>query len=452
MLDITREAFNNVAVRARAGRCLIVSVAPPFRMAYWPEARGLVGGLGLPDAMASKLGETGAQSRLLTALADKGTDGAVFRPGRIGFSLGPRSIREREKLRERRRSVSFPGRCSREVVLGAPELTAEGLPADGFVDVRFKRWDGLADWDRGRESVNDVCAYLFQTRGRSCAVTLFSGLAEVPAGLWEFIYERRRVRVGWMAADLAGLGEMRGFEEWREGSIAFRNLERLGDGGLWPHILLPASATNVRLLPELTLALVEGTRGASIEIVPAPMAGLAAPSVAPSVGQRPEAGACRAQRSPEAPGVEDYVEALLAIYRDPRIPLRLVSPLSWVAARVNSETPMVSSLAAAGAEVAVVPDGSLYAGEQAVGLEGWRLGNALEDAREIRWERLDVMPEAYASSVKPERCLSCDWRWRCGGVDAAVMQAEEAARGGQAGADAGRMPAPGVWTFLLPAD
>jgi radical SAM protein with 4Fe4S-binding SPASM domain len=140
--------------------------------------------------------------------------------------------------------------------------------------------------------------------------------------------------------------------------------------------------------------------------------------------------------------VEDYVEALLAIYRDPRIPLRLVSPLSWVATRVRSEAPMVSSLAAVGADVAVLPNGALYAGELAVGLVGWRLGNALEDAGEILWERLDAMPEAFASSVKPERCLGCDWRWRCGGVDAAVMLAEEAAGQGTGGRDAGRMPAP----------
>jgi radical SAM protein with 4Fe4S-binding SPASM domain len=173
------------------------------------------------------------------------------------------------------------------------------------------------------------------------------------------------------------------------------------------------------------LALVEATRGATVEVVPAPLACPPVPCNVRAVDQAAEAERFQRLRSLQPPGLEDCVEALLRIYRDPRIPLRLVSPLSWVAARVNSEAPMVSSLAAAGAEVAVLPDGSLYAGEEAAGREDWRLGNVLDDAQEIRWERLDAMPETFASSVKPERCVSCDWRWRCGGVDAAVVLLEE---------------------------
>jgi len=119
----------------------------------------------------------------------------------------------------------------------------------------------------------------------------------------------------------------------------------------------------------------------------------------------------------------------------------LVAPLSWVAARVDSTQPLVSSPAAVGAELAVLPNGDLHAAEAAVDLERWRLGNVLQGAKDIRWERLDVMPEVFSNATMPAKCLGCDWRYRCGGVDASLLLLEEAAGQGPAGNSAGGAPA-----------
>lgn len=110
------------------------------------------------------------------------------------------------------------------------------------------------------------------------------------------------------------------------------------------------------------------------------------------------------------------------------MPLKLVSPLSWVSARVDSPLPLLGSPASAGAEVAVLPNGELYAGESAVGLERWRLGNATENPKDIRWERLDFVAEAFSNATMPEKCKRCDWRYRCGGVDASALLLPEARR------------------------
>ncbi len=192
-------------------------------------------------------------------------------------------------------------------------------------------------------------------------------------------------------------------------------------------------------------------------MVPMPLLGRADIPGPSSAGQ--PGGSDTGVRGPGAPSVEAYVEALLAIYRNPQIRLRLVSPLSWVAARVEAQAPLPSSPAAVGAELAVLPNGDLYAGERAVGLERWRLGNVLQDPQDIRWERLDAMAEEYSNAMMPAECQGCDWRYRCGGVDASVRLMEEAAsqRPADAGRtqaapleDAGRMPAPLFELYCAP--
>jgi hypothetical protein len=90
-----------------------------------------------------------------------------------------------------------------------------------------------------------------------------------------------------------------------------------------------------------------------------------------------------------------YAEALLQIYHNTRIPLHRVWPQSWVAARIDSEVPLIPSQADAGAEVAVLANADLYAGEASVGLEPRRIGNILDDPTVLRWERLDVLPEVF---------------------------------------------------------
>jgi len=426
MRGLTGEALGNAAVRARDLRCVVASVAPPFRTAYWPDSKALVAQLGLPPALADKLGEPEGRSQLVGALAAKGAAGLPFRAGGAGSTAGPQDVRRKEALRRGRRSVVFLGRCSREVVLGALELVTDGLAPEGLVNVKFEGWDALEDWETGRECASAACAYLIQTRRCRCKVVLFTELKEVPADLWVFTYDRPRVRIGWAATELAAVGEPGEFAELRESSVALRHIEHVVNLGLWPHIVLPASDLNVRLLPQLTSALLEATRGGSIEIPPLPflggLGGLGHGAGSDHLSPGSNRGAVR------CPSAEAYAQALVAIYEERRIPLRLVSPLAWVAARVESEVPMASSLAAAGVEVAVLPDGELYAAEAAAGLESWRLGNVSEGHGGIRWERLDLMPEFFANSVRRGPCASCDWRWRCGGVGGEVVFSEEAAR------------------------
>jgi radical SAM protein with 4Fe4S-binding SPASM domain len=163
-------------------------------------------------------------------------------------------------------------------------------------------------------------------------------------------------------------------------------------------------------LGELVLSLIDVSRGGTIEIVPTPFlfghCGFAL-------------GSDRVDCAP--PKVESYIDSVLKIYCSRRIPLHLVSLLSWVKARFDAEIPLVSSPAEVGAEVAVLPNGDLYAGEFAVGTERWRLGNVLKDGEDLNWERLDAIPEACCRSMKPSECKSCAWRYRCGGLDASVM-------------------------------
>jgi radical SAM protein with 4Fe4S-binding SPASM domain len=97
---------------------------------------------------------------------------------------------------------------------------------------------------------------------------------------------------------------------------------------------------------------------------------------------------------------------------------------------------MVSSPAGVGAELAVLPDGDMYAGESLAGLDPWRLGNVLKDGTDLRWERLDSISEMAGYSLKPAKCAGCPWRYRCGGVDASILLLEErlAPNGAQGGA------------------
>jgi hypothetical protein len=97
------------------------------------------------------------------------------------------------------------------------------------------------------------------------------------------------------------------------------------------------------------------------------------------------------------------VAALLGIYRDKNIPLDLISPLSWVSARVRAEEPLVNSAASAGAKLVVLPNGDIYAGGTGIGLERWRIGNIFEEESKLRWERLDVIPEMQSTACAPER-------------------------------------------------
>jgi radical SAM protein with 4Fe4S-binding SPASM domain len=374
-------------------------------MAYWPVVGMLASELGLPSFAADALQDPEAQARFLTALAERLPEARAFRPATIGFRSTRRDIRQREVERVRRRRVTFLGRCPREVVLGALEVSTQGLRAAATVSVQFKGWDCLAEWAQGSERICDVCGFLFQTRRCGGEVMVFSSLQQVPDELAEFLYERPRVRVGWLATDLVNCADAADLTRHAENSVPFGNLREIAKTGVWPHVILPVSAANVTLLPELVSLLVDGTRGGTVELVPVPLV-----SVEAAVA---------------APAAEDYVAALLAIGREGRIPSRLISPPAWVMNRIESEVPLVDGPAALGADFAVLPDGSLYACESTVGIERWCLGNVSAGSGVIRWELLDIMPEMFSKGMKPEVCQGCDWRHRCGGVDPEVVLLHE---------------------------
>ncbi len=394
--------FDNVAVRTRGERCVAASVAPPFQAVYWPEVGEAASRLGLEGLTAASLAAPEARARFLGRLA--GEMGGAFRPARIGFGSPPWQVRGREAFRQDRLSVIFIGAVRRAAALASLEAACGRARRGGAVDVQFKGWDALADWAAGREAICDVCGYLYETRGRGSNVLVWSELRQIPDGLWQFVYERPRVRVAWRAEELAPCRDGAGFEAIRRGSAALENLEQLGSAGLWPHVVLPVTRRNVKGLPELVQRLLEATRGGSIELAPAGL----------GPAQEPVGG------GETGPSVEEYVEAVGALYRKPEVPLKLVSPLSWVLPRVNSQGAMIGSAASAGAEMAALPEGELYAGEFGVGAERWRLGNVLKEPGGIRWERLDAMAEASSNAMQPEECQRCDWRYRCGGPGASL--------------------------------
>lgn len=397
--------FDNITLRVRGGRCVVSSAAPPFRTAFWPNVEAIGREFGLVKMTGASLEQVDVQEQFLTALADRLPETKVFRPGITGFRTRPEDVRQREDYRQRRALVTFSEPCPREVVLGALEVATHRLKAKASIEMQFKHWETLGDWTVVQERIGDALSYLVQTKRLDCRATVFADLQTANGDPWQFCYDRPRVRLGWLASDLAACNHWDQLDQFCRERPTFRTLQDLSEAGIWPHVILPASDPNTRLLPDLVLALIEVTRGGTVEILPAP---LVLPGDAPG-----------------PPDVDDFVAAILAIYRNSRIPLHLVSPLSWVKARIDTDTALISSPMAAGAEIAVLANGDMYAGEGCVGLDQWRLGNVLDGADPLAWERLDAIPEVFSRSTAPDQCKTCDWRYRCGGIDPAVRLLEE---------------------------
>jgi len=257
-----------VALRLRANRCIVSSVLPPFVTVLWPDVQPAASQLGLRQVTAESLQQDGAQALFLSVLAGRALPDERLKPAKIGYKQPPDLLRGREAFRDRFRLVTFVGACSRETALGALELIAGQVRRGGTVDVQFKGCDMLADWPAGRERLSEVCAYLFQDRQLRSNLTVFSGLRTIDPGLWEYVYDRPRVRIGWLAADLIGFRDISEFQDYCSESAAFKNLRKISSEGLRPHVVLPVSRLNVGVLPEPALALVEATRGGSIELAP----------------------------------------------------------------------------------------------------------------------------------------------------------------------------------------
>ncbi len=90
--------FDNVALRLREGRCLVLTVRHPFVVGYWPDLQGLSSQLGLAKVTDATLGQAETRERFLNALADKVRDDRL-RPARIGFLLGSDEVRQLEEFR-----------------------------------------------------------------------------------------------------------------------------------------------------------------------------------------------------------------------------------------------------------------------------------------------------------------------------------------------------------------
>jgi radical SAM protein with 4Fe4S-binding SPASM domain len=406
--------FDNVMVRIRGESCVVSSAVAPFVTAYWPELGKLIPELGLTQISVESLQTQSGQENFIAALAKMpGTE--RFLPGMTGFKCRPEDVQSREWLRKNHCQITFLGDCPEKILLGAFDVIGKRLVANCNINVQFKGWDLLTNWRIGKERLNDVLNYLFFTKPYRGSLMFFSDFKEVPEDLWEYIYQRARIRVGWLAIDFAGCHDIAQFEQHRQENASLKNLEMLANTGLWPHIILPATEVNVRILPELSFALAELTRGGTIEIIPVPLARLAA-KIAP-------------------PPIEEYIAAVMAIYKDARIPLRMVAPQSWVASRIDADVPQMTSLEAAGASLAVLANGDVYPGESSVGLDDWHLGNVLKDGESLHWERLDAIPEIFSATTKPAECKTCDWRYRCGGVDCSVLLTAERLRSSVSSAD-----------------
>jgi len=393
-------------VRLRGKRCIVSTVRRPFMTGYWPDISVVFRELGLAQMSVSSLEHLDVQNQFLCALAGTASEAAVFKPAMIGFKWSAADMRSREQLRAAHTSATFLGDCSRQVITAALRALAQQVGGkNSLIDVQFKQWDLFGDWQRGKESLNDVFNSFYSTEQRLGSLMFFSSFQETPEQLWEYIYDRPQVRIGWIANDLATCSDLAQLEHYRRKNPALKNLETQANTGLWPHVILPATQTNTKILPALVAALAEITRCGTIEIIPA--------RLMPECGAGPLFSA------------EEYVTALLAIYKDDRIPLRMVGPQLWVADRIDRDDSLASSLQSAGASIAVLANGDMYAGEASVGLDAWRIGNVLEESDALRWERLDAIPEAFSSSTAPSQCRSCEWRYRCGGVDCSISLLNE---------------------------
>jgi radical SAM protein with 4Fe4S-binding SPASM domain len=384
---------------------------PPFKIAYWPVAKAIFGEAAVPDAEPAAMNDDAELSaRFLLGLSERVPNASVFKPALLPFKCRPEDIDSHEQFRRHMLQLTYRGECSRSIILGALEMVAQRLEPNARINVLFKGWDPLTCWPESEQTLSDVLSHLGYVRGHICSAIAYSKLEAIPPRVLEYLYDRPRLRLGWVGDCLSRCESMPQLRKMCRDSHSIKNLEKLAELGAWPHVLLPASRKNIRILPDIVSTLVELTRGGTIHVVP--------------VTANPE-------WSGEAPpAVDDYVRALMAVYREPHIPSNRVAPQSWVAARIDSETPLVSCPEAAGASVAVEPTGDLYAGDLEPKRDRWRLGNVLEQGAELRWELLDVMAEAFTNSIKPNRCHDCDWRYRCGGAGGIVARLQS--NGGEA--------------------
>jgi radical SAM protein with 4Fe4S-binding SPASM domain len=401
MISNQSSNFDNVLLRIRDNQILISSINPPFRTVYWANLKGIAGELGLDDINGYNLNDFHVQARFLQALSNKVREGQIFMPHFVQFSYKPEDLRRREAFRQNHGSIIFKGHCHSEIQLATVELACSWLRRNAILDISVKGWDPFEEWALAKQEISFLLSYLYNTRQCKGALTLFSPLRHIDQEVWQYLYERPRIRIAWMASEYMNCENLYQFENASGQSPAFHNLEKMSYDGLWLHIVLPVTDLNIAILPELVQALVQASRGATIEIVPA-------------VFLLKEMGV-------KAPELEAYLSALLAIYHNARIPLQQVSPLSWITARIDSEYPLLSSPVAAGAEWVVLPNGDLYPAEAALPHPSWRMGNVLEDPSTLHWELLDSLPEIFSYTSKPKACQTCDWRYRCGGVDCSLQ-------------------------------
>lgn len=388
--------FDNVFIRVRGRACVAASVNPPFVTAYWPVLENAIHELGLSGLTDGLLSDARDQSLFLTEISRQSAEAARFKPERVGWAEPPEAIRCREDFRDRYFHVTLNGQCSRVVTLSVLEVLMGRLKAPAHIDVSLKGWDPLCDWNSGREGLDDILQCL-GINGYDCALKCFSQFKNIPPKFSDYIYERPQIQMVWLAEGVENCTTLAEFQTYRQIMEPLQKLRELVGTGLWPCLLVPVSLHNVAILPEIVLALCEDTRGGVIRLV-------TTDSLSDSM-QTP------------LPLINEYVAALVSIYNDSRIPLRHVSPQSWVAARMEADVPLVSSPEAAGACLTVFPNGDLFAGECSRPLPDWRLGNILEGVGALKWERIDSMAELWLGRGKAPRCYECVWRYRCGGLD-----------------------------------
>ena len=396
--------FDNVLIRIRGQECLATSVLPGSAMAHWPNFPQLLAELGMGDLSLESFSERSQQRLFLARLVARFPQSEELKPDVIGYKLRAKDIILRQQFQENHVSIIFLRRCSAQLVLETLEALVGRLNPFAHVDVWLCEWDALCRWERERQLLEDILNYVQVRAGANCTITAFSHFLVIPPDLGDFVLKHPSVRFFCDAREISQTNNMGDFDRLCNESATMCNLRDLVNQGIWPTLNVPVSLTNVGILPSQVLALADATRGGRIRLIPATSSSAHVP-----------------------PSIDDYTSALLGIYRDERIPLRNVTPQSWVAARIDADVSLVTSPESAGAAVTVLPNREIYAGEHAVGNQSWRLGKI--GNQPLQWERLDAMAEAGITRARTPECQTCDWRFRCGGLDSSVWLVQGAQKG-----------------------
>jgi hypothetical protein len=92
-------------------------------------------------------------------------------------------------------------------MLGALEVLLKRMRRNCVIDVCLKQLDSSEDWLMAGDRIWDLCNFLYRSKQCRGQIVAFSTLRELDNRTWELLYDRPRVRVGWIASDLVSFQE-----------------------------------------------------------------------------------------------------------------------------------------------------------------------------------------------------------------------------------------------------